>query len=73
MKGTIGRITKRELEVLELMVRGLTTKELSERLCISEGTVKQHLYNIFKKMNVKNRTQAAVKFSNERFLASVPQ
>ncbi len=52
------RFTKRELEVLHLMVSGLSNKEISDRLDITAGTVKVHAGNIFKKLGVTSRTQA---------------
>ncbi len=53
-------LTKRELEVLRLLTRGLLNKEIADQLSISEKTVKNHVSNIFKKMGVSDRTQAAV-------------
>lgn len=53
-------MTKRELEVIDLIARGKTNKEISDELFISEKTVKNHVSNIFKKIGVKDRTQAAV-------------
>ncbi|TCK86780.1 LuxR family two component transcriptional regulator [Natranaerovirga hydrolytica] len=53
-------ITKREIEVLKLITEGLLNKEIAYRLDISEKTVKNHVSNIFKKINVSDRTQAAV-------------
>lgn len=53
-------LTKRELQVLELLAEGLFNKEIAERLFISEKTVKNHVSNIFKKIGVADRTQAAV-------------
>lgn len=53
-------ITKREIEVLKLLAEGLFNKEIAYTLNISEKTVKNHVSNIFKKINVSDRTQAAV-------------
>jgi DNA-binding NarL/FixJ family response regulator len=53
-------LTKRELEVLKLLAEGLFNKEIAYKLSISEKTVKNHVSNIFKKINVSDRTQAAV-------------
>jgi two-component system response regulator DegU len=50
-------LTAREKEIISLLVIGLPNKSISYRLNISEKTVKTHLNNIFKKMNVSNRTQ----------------
>lgn len=51
------KITDRELEIIELIIQGKTNKEIEETLFISVGTVKNHIYNIFKKLDIKNRTQ----------------
>ena len=56
----IKALTKRELEVLKLLSIGLYNKEIGERLSISERTVKNHISSIFKKIEVTERTQAAV-------------
>jgi len=53
-------LTKREIEVLKLLAEGLFNKEIAYTLNISEKTVKNHISNIFKKINVSDRTQAAV-------------
>lgn len=53
-------LTKRELQVLELLSEGLLNKEIAYRLNISEKTVKNHISNIFKKIHVSDRTQAAI-------------
>lgn len=53
-------LTKREIEVLKLLAEGLFNKEIAYTLAISEKTVKNHVSNIFKKINVSDRTQAAV-------------
>lgn len=56
----IDSLTRRELEVLKLLSVGLYNKEIGKNLGISERTVKNHISNIFKKINVMDRTQAAV-------------
>jgi two-component system, NarL family, response regulator LiaR len=51
-------ITKRELEVLQLMAQGLSNKEIADRLFLSLSTVKSHSNNLFDKLGVQRRTQA---------------
>lgn len=53
-------LTKRELEILKLVALGKTNKEIAGELDISERTVKNHVSNLFKKIDVTDRTQAAV-------------
>lgn len=53
-------LTKREKEILVLISRGMLNKEIANELNITERTVKNHISNLFKKMNVYDRTQAAV-------------
>jgi len=53
-------LTPREIEVLSLIAEGMLNKEIAKRLYISEKTVKNHVSNIFKKINVSDRTQAAI-------------
>ena len=50
-------LTDREAEIVDQIYQGLTSKDISEALFISENTVKKHTDNIFKKMNVRNRSQ----------------
>lgn len=59
-KEKIASLTKRELEVLAQVANGMFNKEIANALNISERTVKNHLSNIFKKIGVSDRTQAAV-------------
>ena len=54
------KLTRREIEVLKLLAEGLFNKEIAYKLSISEKTVKNHVSNIFKKIGVADRTQAAV-------------
>lgn len=56
----IALLTKRELEVLILVANGMFNKEIATTLHISERTVKNHISNIFRKIEVSDRTQAAV-------------
>jgi DNA-binding NarL/FixJ family response regulator len=53
-------LTERELEVLRLIARGATNREIAEALVISEGTVKNHISNILGRLNLRDRTQAAI-------------
>lgn len=52
-------LTSREKEILIHITSGAGNKEIAERLCVSQYTVKTHLYNIFKKIDVKTRGQAS--------------
>ena len=54
-------LTPRELDVLALLAQGLTNKEIAQRLVISHGTVRQHAYNLYQKLQVNNRQQAVTK------------
>lgn len=54
------QLTKREQEILEEIVQGKSNKEIADTLFISEKTVKNHVSNILKKLDVTDRTQAAV-------------
>lgn len=58
--GELHNITKRELEILKLIASGMLNKEIASQLNISERTVKNHVSNIFRKISVSDRTQAAV-------------
>ena len=59
-KEKIEKLTRRELEILKLLSIGLYNKEIGQKLSISERTVKNHVSNIFRKIDVTDRTQAAV-------------
>ena len=51
-------ITKRELEILELIAQGMSNREIAEKLFVSENTVKTHSSRLFDKLSAKRRTQA---------------
>ncbi|MBX7197494.1 MAG: response regulator transcription factor [Sandaracinaceae bacterium] len=53
-------MSERELEVLRLVARGASNKEIASELRITEGTVKNHLTHVFEKLGVSDRTQAAL-------------
>ena len=55
----VGRLTRRELEVLELLSEGLTNAEIAQRLFISTKTAGNHVSNILTKLNLRSRTEAA--------------
>ena len=59
-KEKIEWLTKRELDVLRLISEGCSNKKISDELTISERTVKNHISHIFRKIDVQDRTQAAV-------------
>ena len=52
-------VTRRELEVLQLVADGLSNKEIGRTLSITEGTVKNHVHNALEKLQLENRIQAA--------------
>ena len=62
------QLTMREKEVLQLIVNGLSNKEIAHRLNITLRTVKAHVSSILTKLNVSDRTQAAVLAIQEKFL-----
>jgi NarL family two-component system response regulator LiaR len=53
-------LTAREVEVLRLVAQGLSNQEISDRLCITERTVRNHVSHILDKLHLANRTQAAL-------------
>ena len=54
------RMTPKEIEILELLVKGESNKEIADALHISENTIKIHLRNIMEKLHLQNRLQIAV-------------
>ena len=57
-------ISARETEIVELIVKGLSNKEIADKLCISVDTVKNHSYNSHKKLSVQNRVQLSYLIQN---------
>jgi DNA-binding NarL/FixJ family response regulator len=53
-------LSRRELDVLSWVVRGYSNKQIARELSIDETTVKTHLHRIFEKLDVRDRTQAAI-------------
>ena len=62
-------ISKRELEVLQLIAEGLSNKEIAEKLFVSLNTVKTHSSKVFEKLDVKRRTQAVEKAKKSGIIA----
>lgn len=59
IESTANNLTPRECQILKLIVDGSSNESIAENLCISSHTVKTHLYNVFRKINVPNRMKAA--------------
>jgi DNA-binding CsgD family transcriptional regulator len=55
-------LTKRELEVLGMIAAGLTNGQIADRLVLSESTIKSHVKNILRKLEVRNRTEAVSRY-----------
>jgi DNA-binding NarL/FixJ family response regulator len=53
-------LSEREIEVLRLIAKGATNREIAEQLVITEGTVKNHISNILNRLGLRDRTQAAI-------------
>ena len=53
-------LSPREVEILSMVAIGFSNQQVADQFRISHHTVKRHLYNIFKKINVPNRLQAAL-------------
>ncbi len=61
-------LSDREQEILDLVAQGLRNKEIASRLCIAEKTVKNHVSNILKALQVNSRTEAAMKAVKSRLV-----
>jgi len=61
-------LTTREIEVLRLVARGMSNREIAEELYISENTVKNHVRNILEKLHLHNRMEAVMYAMKERLL-----
>ncbi len=57
-------VSPREREIIQLLLKGKSNKEIEDSLFISMGTVKNHVYSIFQKLDVKNRSQLLARFKN---------
>jgi two-component system response regulator DegU len=57
-------ISQREREIVQLLLKGKSNKEIEDALFIAMGTVKNHVYNIYRKIGVKNRAQLLTLFKN---------
>lgn len=69
-EGGARHLTAREREIALLVARGLSNKHVAREANISEGTVKIHLYNIFQKLSISNRTELA-NYANLRSVAGI--
>ncbi|SEM75994.1 two component transcriptional regulator, LuxR family [bacterium A37T11] len=61
-------LSPREMEVLQLLSKGLLYKEIAEKLFISTGTVRQHIHHIYDRLHVQNRTEALNKVFGQKNL-----
>ena len=59
-------VTNREIDVLKLLVLGYNNKEIADKLCITNHTVKAHLTQVYKKLGVTNRSKAIVKVNENK-------
>jgi len=57
--GPLGGLSRRELEVLDLVAKGLTNRDIAARLVLSEHTVNRHVANILRKLGMNSRAAAA--------------
>ena len=71
INGDTMRLTRRELEILRLVAEGRTNSELARMLWVTEQTVKFHLVNVYRKLGVANRTEAA-RYAFEHGLVDMP-
>jgi two-component system NarL family response regulator len=62
-------LTGREIEVLQLVARGMTSREIGDSLFISENTVKNHIRNILDKLGLHSRNEAVLYALREEFIS----
>ena len=62
------KLTDREVEVLRLVARGLSNKEIAAQLVIAQNTVKNHVRNILEKLRLRSRTEAAMYAVREKLI-----
>jgi two-component system, NarL family, response regulator LiaR len=62
------QLTEREMDVLRLIARGMSNKEIASELSVAEKTVKTHVSNILQKLHLADRTQAALYAVRERLV-----
>jgi two-component system, NarL family, nitrate/nitrite response regulator NarL len=67
----LDRLTPREKEILVCLARGESNKSIARTLCVAESTVKIHVQNVLKKLNLSSRVQAAV-FAVEHGMVGSP-
>lgn len=68
MKKKKNDLTVRQLDVIRLVVHGDSNKIIAKKLCVTEHTVKAHLTQIYNKLEVTNRTAAAIKAKEDRII-----
>jgi two-component system nitrate/nitrite response regulator NarL len=67
------RLTSRELEIVRLIERGLSNKEIGGELCIELATVKNHVHNILEKLHVHRRTEAVARLRGGAVRSAAPE
>ncbi|MDO4778087.1 MAG: response regulator transcription factor [Tissierellia bacterium] len=61
----LGDFTQREMDIIELVAKGMNNREISEKLFLSEGTVRNYLSVILEKLDLRDRTQLAIYYLNQ--------
>ena len=64
-------ISEKEMEIIECVADGLNNKEISEKLCLSEGTVRNYLSNILEKLELRDRTQLVIAYYKDKELIRI--
>jgi len=62
------RLTLREIEILRLIAEGLTNREIAQRLCLSENTIKTYIQNLYQKLDAHNRIEAVMRATKRGLL-----